>query len=126
MATGDPATEQTIDAAAMLRVLEVARHLAGPFELADLLTQVIDAGRGVAGYTLRQREPLFVQDVVADTRWDRVTGELAGMSLRTMYCVPLLLHGVVAGVGGQVEDLDDPDVATDEGRGGGGRAGQPE
>ena len=58
----------------------------------------IDADRGVAGVTLRSTEPLFIGDVASDPRWDRATGELAGMRLRTMYCVPLMLRGKPIGV----------------------------
>lgn len=58
----------------------------------------IDAGRGVAGHVLRRGEPIFVQDVASDPRWDRATGELSELPLRTMYCVPLLLHGRRVGV----------------------------
>lgn len=58
----------------------------------------IPADRGVAGHVLRRGEPLFVQDVASDPRWDRATGELSDLRLRTMYCVPLLLHGRPVGV----------------------------
>jgi HD-GYP domain-containing protein (c-di-GMP phosphodiesterase class II) len=58
----------------------------------------INADRGVAGYALREGHPLFVGDVAADPRWDRSAGELAGLELRTMYCLPLLLRGKPVGV----------------------------
>jgi len=37
--------DQGLDPSAMLRVLDVTRRLAGPFDLTELLTQIIDAGR---------------------------------------------------------------------------------
>lgn len=43
----------------VLRILEVARQLAGPFELATLLTQLIDAGREVLG---ADRGSVFLYD----------------------------------------------------------------
>ncbi len=73
----------------------------------------ISADRGVAGMALRSAAPLFIDDVINDPRWDRATGELAGMRLRTMYCLPLTLRGQPIGVV-QVFNLpldtcDDPD-----------------
>ncbi|NNJ12632.1 GAF domain-containing protein [Chloroflexales bacterium ZM16-3] len=73
----------------------------------------ISADRGVAGQVLRSAEPLFIDDVANDPRWDRATGELTGMRLRTMYCLPLMLRGQPLGVV-QVFNLpldtcDDPD-----------------
>lgn len=56
------------------------------------------AARGVAGAVLRQGEPLFVPDVERDPRWDRSLGELAGVRLKTMYCLPLLSRGRPVGV----------------------------
>jgi HD-GYP domain-containing protein (c-di-GMP phosphodiesterase class II) len=80
---------------------------------ARLVGARIDAERGIAGYALRRREPVFVHDVAADPRWDRAIGELDDTPLRTLYCVPLLLHGGPVGVV-QVFNLpadtcDDPD-----------------
>ncbi len=73
----------------------------------------IDAERGVAGEALRKGTPLFVADVANDPRWERSFGELAGLPLRTMYAVPLMLRGRPVGVV-QVFNLppdscDDPD-----------------
>lgn len=58
----------------------------------------ISAERGVAGHALRSARPIFVSDVAADPRWDRAFGELGGLTLRTMYCLPLMLHGQPVGV----------------------------
>lgn len=58
----------------------------------------IGAERGVAGYALSTGAPLFLTDVVNDPHWDRSVGELSGMALRTMYCVPLTLRGSPVGV----------------------------
>lgn len=73
----------------------------------------IDAERGVAGYTLHTGATLFIQDVANDPRWDRAIGELAGMQLRTMYCVPLMLRrqplGVVQLFNLPPHSCDDPD-----------------
>lgn len=58
----------------------------------------IAAQRGIAGVALAQRSALFIPDVRADPRWDHALGELAGVSLRTMYCVPLLLRDEPVGI----------------------------
>lgn len=76
-----------------------------------LLGTRIDADRGIAGHVLRRGEPLFVQDVPRDPRWDRAIGELAELELHTLYCVPLLLHARPVGVV-QVFNLP-PDTCDD-------------
>ncbi|NTV62608.1 MAG: GAF domain-containing protein [Oscillochloris sp.] len=58
----------------------------------------ISADRGVAGIALRSAQPLFIDDVANDSRWDRATGELTGTRVRTMYCMPLILRGQPVGV----------------------------
>jgi putative nucleotidyltransferase with HDIG domain len=64
----------------------------------QLLGTRIPSNRGVAGAALHSRSAIFVPDVAADPRWDRAIGELSGMRLRTMYCLPLLTHGRPVGV----------------------------
>lgn len=65
---------------------------------AGMLGKRIDAGRGVAGAAIRDARPIFVDDVNHDPRWDRALGEMAGMRLRTMYCLPLMLRQQPVGV----------------------------
>ncbi len=78
-----------------------------------LLGARIGADRGVAGHALARGAPLFLSDVVSSPHWDRSIGELAGMALRTMYCVPLMLRsspvGVVQLFNLSPEACDDPD-----------------
>jgi putative nucleotidyltransferase with HDIG domain len=64
----------------------------------QLLGTRLPAGRGIAGAALHSRSPIFVPDVAADPRWDRVIGELSGVQLHTMFCLPLLTHGRPVGV----------------------------
>lgn len=64
----------------------------------QLLGMRIPASRGVAGAALRAREPIFVSNVAEDPRWDRNTGELASLRLRTMYCLPLIIEDRPVGV----------------------------
>lgn len=53
---------------------------------------------GIAGAALRAREPIFIPDVDADQRWNRQLGEVVEIQLRTMYCLPLMLHERPIGV----------------------------
>lgn len=82
----------------------------GDPESRRLLGMRISAERGVAGAALRAREPLFVPDVAHDPRWDRSTGELAMIQLRTMYCLPLILEDRPVGV---VQVFNLPPTAVD-------------
>jgi putative nucleotidyltransferase with HDIG domain len=58
----------------------------------------ISAGRGIAGAALHAGRPIFVPDVMSDPRWDRSTGELSHLCLRTMYCLPLTADARPVGV----------------------------
>jgi HD-GYP domain-containing protein (c-di-GMP phosphodiesterase class II) len=69
------------------------------------------AARGIAGAALRQRQPLFIHDVSADSRWDRRVGELSELRLKTMYCLPLLLNDRSVGV---VQVFNLPETAVDQ------------
>jgi HD-GYP domain-containing protein (c-di-GMP phosphodiesterase class II) len=63
-----------------------------------LINTRISADRGIAGAALRDGNPLFIPNVSLDSRWDSQTGELAGLRLRTMYCLPLTVQGRSVGV----------------------------
>ena len=58
----------------------------------------IGAGRGVAGHVFNLGRPLFIPNVATNPHWDASFGEMAGMALRTMYCVPLMLHNQPVGI----------------------------
>jgi len=65
-----------LDAATLERILEVTRELAAPFELGELLTRIIDAGRDVL---LADRGTVFLFDAATDELVVRVAtgiGEL--------------------------------------------------
>ncbi len=76
-----------------------------------LLGTRISATRGVAGAALREGEPIFVTDVTNDPRWDRIIGELPGIQLRTMYCLPLCLRKQPIGV---VQVFNLPETTVDD------------
>ncbi|GAB4434225.1 MAG: GAF domain-containing protein [Chloroflexi bacterium OHK40] len=94
----------------------VFKVVKGSPESQRLVGTRIAASRGVAGHVLRDGRPLFVPNVTDDPRWDRSMGELGGMRLYTMYCVPLLLRGRPAGVvqlfNLPPETCDDPEELT--------------
>lgn len=77
----------------------------------QLLGKRISAKRGIAGRALREQQAFFVPDVRKDPSWDRQTGELSLMVIKTMYCLPLRLKGQPIGVV-QVFNLPDHSVDT--------------
>lgn len=64
----------------------------------SLLGARMPASSGLAGAALRSGETLFVTDVTNDPRWDRRIGELAGLYLRSISCLPLSTAGRPVGV----------------------------
>ena len=58
----------------------------------------IGAKRGVAGHVFNLGRPLFIPNVATNPHWDASFGEMAGLALRTMYCVPLMLHNQPVGI----------------------------
>ncbi len=56
------------------------------------------ADRGIVGHVLSQEKAMFIADVPNDSRWDRSIGSVSGIALKTMYCMPLLLHNQPVGV----------------------------
>jgi HD-GYP domain-containing protein (c-di-GMP phosphodiesterase class II) len=69
------------------------------------------ATRGIAGAALHARAPQFIPNVVADPRWNRRLGELSGLRLNTMYCLPLIVREQPVGV---VQVFNLPASAVDE------------
>lgn len=69
------------------------------------------SARGIAGAALHERTPVFIPDVALDPRWDRRIGELSGLPLTTMYCLPLLVRDAPIGV---VQVFNLPPTAVDE------------
>ncbi|MEP7190432.1 MAG: GAF domain-containing protein, partial [Roseiflexaceae bacterium] len=69
------------------------------------------SARGIAGAALHAHTPIFIPDVVADPRWDRRIGELSGLPLTTMYCLPLMVRDQPIGV---VQVFNLPPTAVDE------------
>ncbi|NTU81804.1 MAG: GAF domain-containing protein [Chloroflexales bacterium] len=58
----------------------------------------IGAERGIAGFALARGTPVFVSDPANNPYWDRSLGELSGLILDTIYCLPLMLRGQPVGI----------------------------
>lgn len=76
----------------------ILRAVRGSERSKGLTGERVDADTGLAGHVLRTGAPLFVADVTSHPLWDRSLGELAGLALHTLYCIPLLLRGDPIGV----------------------------
>jgi signal transduction protein with GAF and PtsI domain len=59
-------------------------------EANDLIGRRFPAGEGIAGYVLRSREPLILEDVSEDPRFARDIAESTGYVPRGLMAVPLL------------------------------------
>jgi GAF domain-containing protein len=75
----------------------------------DLVGQSFPAGEGIAGFVLRSREPLVVEDVTADPRFGRRVAESTGYVPKGLMAVPLLRGDRVLGV---LSVLDRPQNAV--------------
>lgn len=64
----------------------------------DLVGKSFPAGEGIAGFVLRSREPLVVEDVTADPRFDREVAEKTGYVPKGLMAVPLLREDRALGV----------------------------
>ncbi len=91
-------------------VFKVVKGIAGG---RSLLGMRFAADRGAAGRALRQAEPVFTTEVPGEPVMQHGS-PLASLPLRTLYCVPLLLHGHPLGVvqiynlpGGTCDDADE-------------------
>jgi HD-GYP domain-containing protein (c-di-GMP phosphodiesterase class II) len=78
-----------------------------------LVGQRISADRGLAGAALHAGAPIFVERARDDPRWERRLGELADLTIETVYCLPLMAQdrpvGVVQVFNLPANAIDDPD-----------------
>jgi HD-GYP domain-containing protein (c-di-GMP phosphodiesterase class II) len=108
VASADAGTLYLYDAADDALVFKVVK---GDPSSQNLVGSRFPAARGIAGATLRGGQPIFVSNVATDPRWDRLIGELAGVRLTTMYCLPLMLRDRPVGV---VQVFNLPAASVDE------------
>jgi len=66
----------------------------------------INVGQGIAGIVAETGEPLLVNDVTKDPRWDKQISETVGFQTRSIACVPMKIEGNTIGV---VEIIDKED-----------------
>ena len=66
----------------------------------------ISLGQGIAGIVAETGEPLLINDVTKDPRWDKEISETIGFQTRSIACVPMKIEGHTIGV---VEIIDKED-----------------
>jgi Nif-specific regulatory protein len=66
----------------------------------------ISLGQGIAGIVAETGEPLLINDVTKDPRWDKEISEATGFQTRSIACVPMKIDGRTIGV---VEIIDKED-----------------
>jgi GAF domain-containing protein len=74
----------------------------------SLVGQRIPSSTGIAGFVLVSRQPLVIEDVLADPRFSRETAESTGFVPKGLMAVPLLQEESALGV---LEVLDRPKEA---------------
>ena len=58
----------------------------------------IRLGEGIAGMTASTREPLLINDVASDKRFNSQYDKLSGFQTRSVLCVPMMANGELVGV----------------------------
>lgn len=66
----------------------------------------INLGQGIAGIVAETGEPLLINDVTQDPRWDREISDTIGFQTRSIACAPMKIDGQTIGV---VEIIDKED-----------------
>lgn len=74
----------------------VFKVIRGPNSDHSLIGKRIKTNAGIAGATMRQQEPLVIEDLAHDPRWQKVSRSSEG--LRNVISTPLLLRGKPIGV----------------------------
>ncbi len=64
------------------------------------------AGRGISGYVARIGEPVIVNDVSKDPRFNKAVDNNTGFTTRSVMCVPLIVHERIIGVIEVLNKLD--------------------
>jgi GAF domain-containing protein len=63
-----------------------------------LYQQRLPIDRGLAGWVVRNGEPLLIPDVGRDSRFEGMFDHQSGFQTRSVLCVPLIVRGQVCGV----------------------------
>lgn len=72
-------------------------------ELVGVKTQV---GKGIVGTVAQTGEPLIINDVASDPRWDVAFDEATEFKTKDLLCVPMIAHERVVGVVEVINKLD--------------------
>jgi transcriptional regulator with GAF, ATPase, and Fis domain len=83
-----------LDRAASQLIFEV---VIGPHQ-ETLYQQRLPIDRGLAGWVVRNVEPLLIPDVRRDQRFEGMFDNKSGFQTRSILCVPLVVRGEVCGV----------------------------
>jgi putative methionine-R-sulfoxide reductase with GAF domain len=83
-----------LDRAASQLIFEV---VIGPHQ-ETLYQQRLPIDRGLAGWVVRNSEPLLIPDVRRDPRFEGMFDNQSGFQTRSILCVPLIVRGEVCGV----------------------------
>lgn len=90
------------DAWSLLLVDEKEQHLSFQVSKGERASRIKDyklpIGQGVAGWVVRYRRPVIVNDVQGDSRFDPGVDRLTGFRTRSILCVPLISRGRIIGV----------------------------
>lgn len=85
----------------------------------DVVKRRIPAGKGIAGWTLENRQPVMLADPASDQRFFQDVGEAIGFRTRSLLAVPLLVKDRAIGVVEVINKLEggafderDLDLAT--------------
>ncbi len=73
----------------------------------------LQIGQGIAGWVVKQGEPVLVPDVSADPRYFREASEEFGLECRSVLCVPIVIKDHVIGAIELINKLDGEFTAED-------------
>lgn len=99
-----------VEAATLFQLDHSARELVfnivlGPSER-TLQRDRLSVDRGIAGWVVRNSEPLLIPDARRDTRFEHAVDRRTGFETRSVLCVPLRAHGEVWGAIQLINKID--------------------
>ncbi|NIN69554.1 MAG: GAF domain-containing protein [Anaerolineae bacterium] len=89
------------EAGSLLLLDETTNHLVFRMSLHGEVRQTaplkLQIGQGIAGWVVKQGEPVLVRDVSSDPRYFREASEKFGLECRSILCVPIVIREHVIG-----------------------------
>lgn len=86
----------------------------GPAGTDDLLGVKTPIGKGIVGTVAQTSEPLIINDVSADPRWNLEFDKDTDFKTKDLLCVPMIAHNRVVGVIEVINKLDGTTFTQDE------------